>query len=661
MNEGKLIEYIEQGALICTLCLQDKGNKLHLLTPTNREVNLPPKRAVLISGVGSDTEKPREQLLEELKHKDRVRTQLKDRVNVEELWELVRDEGERFDYKDLAQLAFGEDITDDHVSALVRALFEDRLRFKFKDGCFLPNSEERVEQIAKQREEEALKEERLRQGAAWIKGIFEGKRVEEPLLKDDIVEMLVQLVLYGNDAADFKTAKELLSRAGITNTGKAKYVLLRLGVWEEDENLDLHRLGVGKAFSEEHLAQSAKVVQTEVDAGDREDLTHLPVVTVDGPETRDYDDALSVEVSGNVLHVGVHIADVASAIAPGSSLDREAAERASSIYLPRKQIPMLPPELSQDALSLKEGKVRKAVSLLTRFDSDGVLLDYRFVPSLVRVERRLTYEELDGRLEGEFGLDRIYRLCRKLRQDRVERGALNLSLKELVVKVEEDESVSLERVDQNAPPRMMVAEMMILYNHLAASFCRDRQIPALYRTQAEPSERLIQEEAGGYLFYVFRQRRKLSPMRMDTAPSRHSGLGLEAYTHATSPIRRYLDVLVQRQIGNSLLGLPLLYSKEDLEKIAMRVEPVVRDLARMKRNRLRYWVLKYLRQNPNGVYSAMVLDELKSKYRVVLTDFLQIAEMGPKNGLNLRPGQEVMIQVKKADPWENQLEIVKAD
>ncbi|HDG97349.1 MAG TPA: hypothetical protein ENG73_04130 [Desulfobacterales bacterium] len=129
MTQGKIVEYIDQGKIICSLCLQDKGNRLHLLTTSNREVNLSPKRALLISETSFDTSKSREELLEYLKRTEALRKALKEEVNPKELWELVHGEREIFDNKYLAELCFGEPVTDHHVSALVRALFEDRLHF----------------------------------------------------------------------------------------------------------------------------------------------------------------------------------------------------------------------------------------------------------------------------------------------------------------------------------------------------------------------------------------------------------------------------------------------------------------------------------------------------------------------------------------------------
>ncbi len=656
MNQGKIIEYIDEGRFVSALCLQDKGNRLHLLISSNRQVNLSPKRAVLILGPNLDTLRPREELLDKLREAERTRSGLKERINVRELWDLIRDEKESLDNRYLAQLVFGEDITDDHLSALVRALFEDHLYFKMKDGRFFPNSEERVEQIIKQKEEEAAKEEILTQGGAWLKQIRQGQRPEEPSGVKDIISLLVRLALYGNEDPDYKYGKELLSRAGISDLSEIRGLLISLGVWEEDENIDLIRSGIKTSFAEDQLDESALLARAEVGFQDREDLRELNCFTIDGPLTLDYDDALSLELKGGVLHLGIHISDVATNITPGSLLDLEARDRASSLYLPRKHIPMIPPDLSQDALSLKEGCDRGAVSLLARLDRGGELIDYRFVPSVIRVQRQLTYEEADLLLEHEDGLREIHQLCHRLGQRRGDQGAISLSLPDLQVKISEDSLLSLAMIDQNTPSRKIVSEMMIFYNWLTARFCLDNGIPLLFRSQAEPSERISQDESG-YLYYIFCQRRKLSPLRINTVPNPHSGLGLDVYTQSTSPIRRYLDLVIQRQMLGFLAGNGPAYDQKALEEISLFVQPVLRDLENIKRGRIRYWILKFLMQNMDAEYRALIFDELKTKYRVVLKDFFLVAEIKRKNGTLLRPGDEIIVKIKKVDPWEDVLEL----
>jgi exoribonuclease-2 len=200
---------------------------------------------------------------------------------------------------------------------------------------------------------------------------------------------------------------------------------------------------------------------------------------------------------------------------------------------------------------------------------------------------------------------------------------------------------------------------MILYNHLAAKFCREKNIPMLYRTQAEPSQRL-EFDSEKHLYCVFQQRRKLSPLLIDTEPKPHSSLGLEAYTQSSSPIRRYLDLVAQRQMKDFLTGRDPSHTGKDLEEIRLRVEPVLKALEVIKRNRLRYWSLKFLSQQTDRTYKAVVLDELRKGYRVILCDLLLVAEVKRQNGTLLRPGQEIQVHVKQADPWEGLIQLVYA-
>ena len=652
MAVGSIVEYIDQSRFICTICLQDKGSRLHLLTPANRDVKLSPKRALLISGTRIDVEQSRDQLLQKLQQIERLRIKLKEEIDVKEIWELIRDEEDVFDHRYLAQLAFGENAAEDHFSAVMRALFENRLYFKMKNGLFLPNSEDRVDQIIRQEEEATERAQRLEQGGRWLKNVNEGKQTQAPDCRKDIIDLLIQLALDGADADDFKYGRKLLSHAGITDIRQARPLLISLGEWEADEPLDLLRSGVDTTFTLEQMEESARLAVSGFPEHPREDLRSLPIVTIDGPGTQDFDDAISLEMLDNELRIGVHIADVAAVIEKDSPIDAAARDRASSLYLPRRQVPMIPNDLSQDVLSLKEGCDRPAISLLARFSLDGTLLRYRFASSLIRVQRRLTYGHVNKNLAEKSEFQELHRLAEKLRQKRMNRGAINLSLPELEVDMDENGTLNLELVPQDSPSRTMVAELMILYNELVAEFCQRHDIPVLFRGQSEPTEKLPLDEKG-YVFYVFQQRRKLSPLHVSAKPNPHSGLGVALYTQATSPIRRYLDLVIQRQLAGFLAKTAPVYSKENLKELRIFIEPLVKSLGRIQRNRLRYWTLKYLGLNRDKTYSALVLDELKNKYRIVLKDFLMVTDFKRQDGVIFSKGQEIRVKVKKADPWDD--------
>jgi len=656
MNQGKIVEYIDQGNVICAVCLQDKGNRLALLTTSSREVNLSTKRALHISDPtkGVDLGSSRQVLLRSLKETEACRDRLKEAVQVKELWELVRDESLHYDFKYLAQLCFGEVVTGDEISALVRALFDDKLYFKLKDGYFLPNSEDRVAQILRGKEEEARWEEILVHGSALLKGVLRAEHVSDRPQDPAAIDLLKQLALHGHEAPDIGRGKELLARAGVAGIGEARSLLVKLGVWEEDQNLELLRREIPVEFKAQHLDTARQLSAAKPVTAGREDLRALPTFTIDGPLTKDFDDALSFEVDGDWMTIGIHIADVSAVVPPDSTLDQAARERAASVYLPRCQVPMLPPTLSHDTLSLKEGLDRPAISLLARFDQEGHLHDYRFVVSLVKIQRQLAYDQVNARHLDEQPFKALYRLSRRLRERRIDQGAMILSLPEVSITVGDEDAIAIELLDQETPSRLIVGEMMIFHNWMVARFCRDNRIPILYRTQEEPSERLSIAQTG-YLYSMFRQLRKLNPLLIDTKPKPHVGLGLDVYTNVTSPIRRYLDLVAQRQLESFLLGQPPFYDEEALEKIRLTVEPTLREQAIVKRNRTRYWIQKYLRQRLGERYPALVLDTMRSNYRVLLKDFLMVTELRREDGLGLLNGQNIMVRVKASDPWLDKL------
>lgn len=656
MNQGKIVEYIDHGDFIIGLCLQDDGSRLHLLTPTNREMNLSPKRAIFISTSSINVQSPREELLRKLKKAEEARNRLKEKVHVRELWDLVKDEAESYDHAYLAQLCFGEEATEDHISGLVRALFEDKLHFKMKDDRFLPNSEEKIAKALEQVAQEASIEEKLREGSEWLRGVLEKKQVQEPKCREEIVRVLVDLALYREEAPSLKIGKDLLQRSGVSDIREARRILVSLGIWSEDENLDLLRFEIRASFSGEQLRESEQICRAEIPPGEREDLRDLRVWTIDGPMTRDFDDALSLHLEEGRIHLGIHIADVASVIKPDSLLDAEAYHRGTSLYLPRHQIPMIPAALSQEALSLKQGCDRPAISLIAVLDRDGNLLESRFVPSLIRVEKQWTYDEVNRSLDEEPFFREMRRLSQIMRQRRLEQGALVLSLPEIAVEVTSQGSILLHKVEQDTPSRGMVAEFMIFYNWLAARFCKEHRIPAIYRCQGIPVERLSPEETS-YVYYVFKQRRKLSPLSIQTEPKPHSSLGVDMYTTVTSPIRRYYDLLVQRQIGNYLYHGTPRYTKEDMEKKRLPLDPLLKSIELLTRNSTRYWIQKYLAQHIGEKFPALVLDVIRNKCRVLLSDVLLIAEVKKENGQNFHEGQEIMVKIRKSDPWEDYLKV----
>ncbi len=654
MTEGKIIEYIDQRKIVLSVCLKDRGSKLQLLTPSNHEVSISPKRALFISSTTFDISGLREELLNELRVVEKRRTDYMARVPVKDLWELTHEENDTYTYKYLAQLSFGDRVTDDHISALVRALFADKIYFKMKDDHFIPNSPHKVEQIKKAREAAELREREIAEGAHFLKEVINDRYPEDPPLKERIVEILVQLALYGRDAPDFKLGREMFSRAGVKDIDQSRHLLVKLGIWGEDENLDLHRLKTRIDFNEPVVKEADRVMRKEMDSSGREDLTDLSVFTIDGPFTRDFDDALSLQPLNGGYRLGVHITDLAPFIQVDGHLDKEACIRASSIYLPANQIPMFPSSLSNNALSLVKGFNRLALSLMVDFDQDWNINNYRLIPTVIRIEEQFTYDQVNAAYAGDPVLLALYQLSQTLRQRRAGNGALLIPLAEVHFHFDDNSDIQIRLIEQETPAKIIVSECMILYNWLAARFASETALPILYRSQEPPQERLSIDESN-YIYYVFQQRRKLQPLFIDTVPQPHCGLGVDVYTNATSPLRRYMDLLVQRQVHSALLEKEPVYTESRLKELSILAQQTLRDIDVMKRNQIRYWTLKYLAGRINQRFNAIVFQKLRYKYLVILTDFLFVADLPTATGPELSLGEGIKVVIRRSDPWQDVL------
>ena len=656
MNQGKLVEYIEHGKLMCALCVQDKGGKLHLITPFGRELTLNSNRTLLKSSKIFDINNSREESIKYLRHTNNTREELKTQVDIKSLWLLVHDEPARFSLNELAQLAFNSDISDDHESAVMRALLEEHMHFKFKDNMFIPHSPKQLEKIQEAQKKEEQKIAFLKKGGSWLKEIVQGYAAEQPDCKDTVIDILKKLVLFGNTASEYELGRSLLSSADIHGLRKARELLISLGEWDENENLELIRSNIPTSFTTQELTEAENITSSVISTTDHEDLRDFFTITIDSDKTTDFDDAISVALAeNNNILILIHITDVASVIAKDSLLDKTAMERCSSHYLPDLYIPMLPDILSGDTLSLREGADKHAISIVFEFNKAHELIQSKISKSIININKRMSYNDINMMVGQDSHIDKLYDICLALRRKRTDANAMHLSLPEVNIEIDDNKKISLEILPHNTPGKIIIEESMILYNRFLADFCNKNSIPALYRTQAPPSEHIsICED--NELFYIFRQLRKISPIKVATAPGKHSGLGAEAYIQCTSPLRRYLDLVMQRQITAYLEGSPTL-TIEELEHIRMITEPFLKIIYNIKKNRQRYWIIKYLSKRGGLPLKALMLDEFKNYYKIVLIDYILIAEIKKPEGVIHCPGDIFYVKVLNTDPWEYTLSL----
>jgi ribonuclease R len=331
----------------------------------------------------------------------------------------------------------------------------------------------------------------------------------------------------------------------------------------------------------EEAEQLGKTVSRK-DLQDREDLRHLITFTIDPDTAKDFDDALSLTKDQHgYYHLGVHIADVSHYVKPGTALDLEAQQRCNSTYFPGVCIPMLPPALSDNLCSLRPHVIRLTLSVLMRYDPQGHLLDYRFVRSYIKSSKRFTYKEAKKILDGEKAsphadtLSLMVELTRLLKQKRYERGSIEFALPELVILVDEKGVPYATDYVTYDITHQMVEEFMLKANETVAWDLSQKGKNLTYRIHDEPNEEHLRdfsllaaafgfrvpdkptpsdlqklfEEAGettygNYLASSYIRRMKMAAYSPENIG--HYGLSLTHYCHFTSPIRRYVDLVVHR-------------------------------------------------------------------------------------------------------------------
>jgi ribonuclease R len=419
------------------------------------------------------------------------------------------------------------------------------------------------------------------------------------------------------------------------------------------------------------VLELAERISERIDAqqiAGREDLRNQFILTIDPDDARDFDDAVNVEKLPNGgWQLGVHIADVAAYVQPGSALDREARRRGNSVYLPDRVIPMLPERLSNGVCSLKPGVDRLTHSVFIQFDKRGVAKSARFARSVIRSAHRLTYKEayaiLTSPPRDRLGerLHLAWELAVLLRRKRFEQGSLDLDFPEVKVWVDtQGKPVRLERVE-NDESHQLIEEFMLTANEAVARELKKRAIPTIYRVHENPDPEKLAEYREFALSFGYKvgdlthraelQRllaeirgkpeeqalkvgllKSLKRARYDPQPLGHYGLAKTNYLHFTSPIRRYADLVVHRGLGrDGPPGRPARsasapYHKAEIASIAEHISTTERNAADAEIDATQMKKLEFFQQQLAGrkpqIFSATVVDIRNYGLMVELPDAL---------------------------------------
>ena len=447
---------------------------------------------------------------------------------------------------------------------------------------------------------------------------------------------------------------------------------------------------------------------------EREDLRDRLTFTIDPADARDHDDAISVyELDEGEVEVGVHIADVSWYVKPGSAIDREAEERATSVYLVDRVVPMLPEELSAGLCSLVPDEDRLTMSVLYRMDAAGNVKEARAMRSVIRSRARLSYEDANERLqvaaddEMSTALHTLRKVCQGIRARRAERGSIDFALPETYVELDAEGMPSAIRPRPRLETNRIVEDLMILTNETVARIGQQNELPVLYRIHEPPSEdrleslrrvagvfdapltadpvrptdvaRLVEKMAGRPQEYLVSMvaLRSMKQARYATRNVGHFGLGSEAYLHFTSPIRRYPDLVVHRALVRWLAGKGSEVDGEALERTARhasererRAEAAERDSVELKKIQ---YMTRHLGDTFEGTIAGVtgfgmfillddVLVEGLIRLSSLVDDYYHYDEetwslTGRRSKRRFRLGDRVEVQVARVDPESREIDL----
>jgi ribonuclease R len=499
---------------------------------------------------------------------------------------------------------------------------------------------------------------RLARAARSLLGIFRllpgGAGVIDPIDRKQLKEWPVARGATA-DAQNGELVRFEIARASRMGVQGAR-VTERLGNPQAQQMTSLiaiHAHGIPDVFSEAAFAEAEAAQEPELKR--REDLRHLPLVTIDPWDARDHDDAVFAEPDPNPQNRGgwvviVAIADVAAYVRPGSALDKEARKRGNSVYFPDRVVPMLPERLSGGLCSLTEGDARACLAVRMVFAKDGNKLSHRFLRGLMRSAASLTYEQaqaaIDGRTDETTGplLDTVLRplwgAYASLALARTARGPLELDLPERKILLDDRGRVRGVATPPRLDSHRLIEEFMISANVAAAETLEAKRSPLIYRVHDSPSKEKL-AALGEFLSTIGIKLPKsgtLKPAQFNriladtratptadlvgevvlrsqaqaeysAANFGHFGLNLRRYAHFTSPIRRYADLTVHRALVRALgLGNDGLTDAEiaELDQIAQAISDTERRAMIAERDTADRLIAAYLADRIGAHFQARV-------------------------------------------------------
>nr|WP_167628446.1 ribonuclease R [Listeria valentina] len=482
----------------------------------------------------------------------------------------------------------------------------------------------------------------------------------------------------------------------------------------------IHKYGIQSTFPEEVMKEAAEAPSdlSGMDIGERRDLRDQMIITIDGADAKDLDDAVTVrELPNGNFELGVHIADVSYYVTEDSALDKEAFERGTSVYLVDRVIPMLPHKLSNGICSLNPQVDRFTLSCTMEIDADGHVVNHEIFESVIKTTERMTYDDVnsilvdrDEQLREKYQeivpmLDQMLELSKRLHAKREKRGAIDFDAKEARVIVDEEGHPQEVVMRERSAGERLIEEFMLAANETVAEHFHWMDVPFIYRIHEDPKEDklarffefitnfgLIVKGTANQIHPAALQQvldevkgkpeemvvstvmlRSMQQAKYDTVSAGHFGLATDFYTHFTSPIRRYPDLIVHRLIREYLIKGDV--RPETLEKRAEQLPEIAEHSSKMERR-----AVDAERETDELKKTEFMVDKVGEKFQGIISsvtnfglfielpntieglvhvsamkgDYYQfhqnlLAMIGERTGKAYRIGDEVEVEVAKVD------------
>jgi exoribonuclease-2 len=675
---NRFVHYDDDGELVLGVVVGLRKDKYLVANVRGRELELAKQRLYVLpsrAGAIPPTPSARNELLSALARDILSESQA---LNVAELWSFVHEDIRVYSVEELCESYFGSNTLEKHAGLRV-ALAQEKVHFKRDKEGFEPRSAEVVKDLQRAEEVRRLKSEQREETIETFRSRLTDPSIPLPQHVEENVALLSEIAagVHISDPARNKEAKELvqlcIQAIGLPENlpleKQAFQMLVMIGHFHRDTNLSLIRHEIPVQHPQAAIVESAAVNATreladfsDAERSFRRDMTGKYTFTIDDNSTQDMDDALSLEQTVSGWELGIHITDVSWLVKTGTALDASAKRRATSLYCADQTINMLPEALSELSLSLRQGAVRACLSVIVSLTPDYRIESSAVVPTFIKVARRYSYDDVDAELEeGNPTLLTLHEIAAACEARRIQSGANRVHRREAVPFLEQDGSIRLLEIDEDSPARSLIAEMMVLANAVMARFAAEHRIPVLFRGQERPddvegSRQQVGEGAPEGPAKDFSARTKLKKSTVSFEPRYHSGLGLDAYIQATSPIRRYLDLCHQRQFISYLrTGQPLL-TQEEFEPVAAEVETYLQAAQIASRETRRYWLLRYLEQRPKNKPIAATVVRLDLKSPLVELDEIYITSF-VRSQRGLKIGARISLMVSAVDPTGDYLRL----